>query len=52
MLGSEDAFPILPFHEMWCSPTPTPDFIADDVWCGMVAALGFGAVAPAEIGLF
>lgn len=38
-----------PFYENWCSPTPTPDFVVDEVWCGMVATLGFGAGATDEL---
>ncbi|KAH6662393.1 hydrolase [Plectosphaerella plurivora] len=38
---------LAPFYEKWCSPVPTPDFVVDKVWCGMVASLGFsGTVAP------
>ncbi|KAK0638953.1 Alpha/Beta hydrolase protein [Cercophora newfieldiana] len=40
---------LAPFYEKWCSSTPTPDFIVDDVWCGMVGSLGFGAGATAEV---
>lgn len=40
--GAWDPKPLLiPFVEKWCSMTPTPDFVIDDVWCGMVADLGF-----------
>ncbi|OAA37900.1 hypothetical protein NOR_06977 [Metarhizium rileyi] len=38
---------LLPFYDSWCSVTPTPDFVVDEAWRGMVARLGFsGAVAP------
>ncbi|KFG82001.1 putative alpha/beta hydrolase [Metarhizium anisopliae] len=38
---------LLPFYDSWCSATPTPDFVVDEVWRGMVAQLGFsGTVAP------
>lgn len=38
------------FYDKWCSPTtPTPDFVVDDVWCGMVASLGFGAAAAPSL---
>jgi hypothetical protein len=38
---------LLPFYEKWCSATPTPDFVVDQVWRGMVAQLGFsGTVSP------
>ncbi|KAK5658467.1 hypothetical protein OQA88_1856 [Cercophora sp. LCS_1] len=40
---------LAPFYDKWCSPTPTADFVVDDVWCGMVASLGFGAGATAEM---
>ncbi|KAK3906047.1 Dihydrolipoyllysine-residue acetyltransferase component of acetoin cleaving system [Staphylotrichum tortipilum] len=40
---------LTPFYDNWCSPTPTPDFVVDDVWCGMVATLGFGAAGTAEL---
>jgi hypothetical protein len=35
-----------PFYEKWS--VPTPSFVVDDVWCGMVASLGFGEGATAE----
>ena len=38
-----------PFFESWCSATPTPDFVVDDIWCGMVATLGFGAAGTTEL---
>ena len=38
-----------PFYEKWCSTTPIPDFVVDDVWCGMVATMGFGAAGTAEV---
>jgi hypothetical protein len=38
---------LAPFYEKWCSPVPTPDFVVDEVWRGMVASLGFsGTVTP------
>lgn len=37
------------FYDNWCSTTPTPEFVVDDVWCGMVATLGFGAGASEEL---
>ncbi|KAK3381790.1 Alpha/Beta hydrolase protein [Podospora didyma] len=40
---------LAPFYESWCSTTPTPDFLIDDVWCSMVGSLGFGAGATAEV---
>ncbi|KAK0613944.1 Alpha/Beta hydrolase protein [Immersiella caudata] len=48
--GAWDAKTMLtPFYEKWCSTTPTPDFVVDDVWCGMVGSLGFGAGVTAEV---
>ncbi|KAH6631345.1 Alpha/Beta hydrolase protein [Chaetomium tenue] len=41
-----------PFYEKWCSSVPTPEFVVDDVWCGMVASLGFGAGGTAEMVAF
>ncbi|KAK1756345.1 Dihydrolipoyllysine-residue acetyltransferase component of acetoin cleaving system [Echria macrotheca] len=40
---------LAPFYEKWCSTIPTPDFVVDDVWCGMVGSLGFGTGATAEM---
>jgi microsomal epoxide hydrolase len=40
---------LAPFFENWCSPVPTPEFVVDDMWCGMVASLGFGAGGTAEM---
>lgn len=37
-----------PFHDKWCSSTPTPDFLIDDVWCGMVGSIGFGGGVTTE----
>lgn len=39
---------LTPFLEKWTSETPTPDFVVDDVWCGMVAGIGFGASGTPE----
>ncbi|KAJ9148533.1 Dihydrolipoyllysine-residue acetyltransferase component of acetoin cleaving system [Pleurostoma richardsiae] len=33
---------LMPFFDKWCSAVPTPDFLVDDVWCGMVGSIGFG----------
>ncbi|KAJ5503225.1 hypothetical protein N7463_006099 [Penicillium fimorum] len=33
------------FYEKWTSPSATPDFVVDDVWCGLVGGIGFGAAA-------
>ncbi|KAM7196793.1 Alpha/Beta hydrolase fold [Rhypophila sp. PSN 637] len=39
-----------PFLESWTSDTATPDFAVSEVWCGMVASLGFGdSVGPETI---
>lgn len=47
--GCWDPAPILtPFYSKWTSPTPTPDFLIDDVWCGMVGSLGFGTGVTEE----
>ncbi|PKX99844.1 putative alpha/beta hydrolase [Aspergillus campestris IBT 28561] len=51
--GCWDPAPLLaPFHDKWSSATATPDFLIDDVWCGMVSGIGFGANSPAETGEF
>lgn len=39
---------LAPFYEKWCSPVPTPDFVVDEVWRGMVASLGFSGAASPE----
>lgn len=39
---------LLAFYESWSSPVPTPDFIVDDIWCGMVGSLGFSGTVPPE----
>jgi hypothetical protein len=47
--GCWDPAPIIsPFIANWTSATPTPEFVVDDVWCGMVATLGFGNGVSAE----
>lgn len=47
--GCWDPAPIIkPFYEKWTSATETPDFVVDDVWCGMVGSLGFGGGVTAE----
>jgi microsomal epoxide hydrolase len=40
------------FYEKWTSPSATPDFVVDDVWCGLVGGIGFGAAATAERSAF
>ena len=41
---------LTPFYDKWCSTTPTPDYLVDDVWCGMVGSIGFGGgVTPQTI---
>lgn len=60
-LGCWDPQPLLsPFLAQWASPsppTPSPppsddekddDFVIDDVWCGLVAGVGFGDHATPE----
>ncbi|EXF83630.1 hypothetical protein CFIO01_00772 [Colletotrichum fioriniae PJ7] len=39
---------LLAFYDGWSSATPTPDFIVDDIWCGMVGSLGFSGTVPPE----
>lgn len=39
---------LAPFLEKWASKTKTPEFVIDDVWCGMVASLGFSGAVSAE----
>ncbi|KIK54600.1 hypothetical protein GYMLUDRAFT_48507 [Collybiopsis luxurians FD-317 M1] len=42
-----DPSPMLtPFYDKWCSFIP--DFVVDDVWCGMVVNLGFSGLLPRE----
>lgn len=43
---------LTPFYEKWTSGTATPDFVVDEVWCGMVGSVGFGAFATEESGAF
>ncbi|KAK4163721.1 Alpha/Beta hydrolase protein [Cladorrhinum sp. PSN259] len=40
-----------PFLDKWTSPVPTPEFVVDEVWRGMVASLGFdtGGGVPADL---
>ncbi|KAG9245983.1 putative alpha/beta hydrolase [Calycina marina] len=41
--------PILqPFVDGWTSTSETPDFLVDDVWCGLVGSVGFGAEVQQE----
>ncbi|KAG5983497.1 hypothetical protein E4U55_008019 [Claviceps digitariae] len=43
---------LAPFYDKWCSATPTPDFVIDEVWRGMVCQLGFaGTVSPETLSL-
>jgi len=47
--GCWDPAPILtPFYEKWTSTTAMPEFIVDEVWCGMVGSLGFGTGVTTE----
>ncbi|KAG6010804.1 hypothetical protein E4U21_004192 [Claviceps maximensis] len=39
---------LVPFYDKWCSATPTPDFVVDEVWRGMVCQLGFNEIVSAE----
>ena len=48
-LGGWDPKTLLaPFYDKWCSSEPTPEFVVDEVWRGMVATLGFGASVKEE----
>lgn len=47
--GAWDPNTILsPFHVAWTSTEATPAFEIGDVWCGMVAGIGFGGKVPQE----
>ena len=47
--GCWEPAPLLtPFVDKWTSVAETPDFSVDDVWCGMVAGVGFGDGVSAE----
>ncbi|KAL5365186.1 Alpha/Beta hydrolase protein [Aspergillus floccosus] len=47
--GCWDPAPLLtPFYQKWTSAVPTPDFVVDETWRGMVGSFGFGAHATAE----
>lgn len=51
--GCWDPDPLVkPFLENWANLTETPDFIIDDVWCGMVATMGFGGGVTPETTAF
>jgi pimeloyl-ACP methyl ester carboxylesterase len=39
---------LAPFYDKWCSSAPTPDFVIDDVWCGLVATLGFAGTVSEQ----
>ncbi|PYH93223.1 alpha/beta hydrolase [Aspergillus ellipticus CBS 707.79] len=39
---------LTPFVEKWSSETPTPEFVVDDVWCGLVGGIGFGKAGTPE----
>ncbi|KAL2192870.1 Alpha/Beta hydrolase protein [Corynascus similis CBS 632.67] len=45
---------LAPFYDNWSGVPgqPTPDFVVDDVWCGMVATLGFGAAGTPDMVAF
>lgn len=36
---------LTPWVTKWTSTTPTPDWVVEDEWCGMVGSVGFGAAA-------
>lgn len=38
--------------DKWSDPTPAEDFIIDEVWCGMVAGVGFGEHGTPELVAF
>lgn len=38
-----------PFYDSWASPVPTPDFVVQDVWRGLVASVGFGSSVAPEV---
>ncbi|KAH6884891.1 Alpha/Beta hydrolase protein [Thelonectria olida] len=38
-----------PFYDSWASPEPTPDFVVQDVWRGLVASVGFGSTITPEL---
>ncbi|KAI0022131.1 putative alpha/beta hydrolase [Xylariomycetidae sp. FL0641] len=38
-----------PFLAKWSSPSPTPDFVIDDEWVGLLIQSGFGASAPKDV---
>lgn len=48
----EPASIIAPFVEKWTTKTETPEFVVDDVWCGMVASLGFSGTVSEETTTF
>jgi hypothetical protein len=43
---------LMTFYEKWSTPSTTPDFVVDDVWCGLVGGIGFGAAGTAEKSAF
>ncbi|KAK0737323.1 Alpha/Beta hydrolase protein [Apiosordaria backusii] len=47
--GWDPASVLSPWLEKWTSATPTPDFVVDEQWRGMVTALGFGAAPKPEL---
>lgn len=38
---------LAPFLEKWS--VPNPDFVVDEIWCGMVASLGFSGTVSQDI---
>ncbi|KAE8353681.1 Alpha/Beta hydrolase protein [Aspergillus coremiiformis] len=36
------------FYDKWTSPSATPDFVIDDVWCGLVGSVGLRTEPTSE----
>ncbi|KAK0667694.1 putative Alpha/beta hydrolase [Cercophora samala] len=47
--GWDPAAVLTPFLEKWSTSEPTPDFVVDEQWRGMVTGLGFGAAPKPEL---
>ncbi|KAH6973010.1 Alpha/Beta hydrolase protein [Ilyonectria sp. MPI-CAGE-AT-0026] len=39
---------LISFYESWGSAEPTPDFVVDEIWRGLVASVGFGSSVTPE----
>ncbi|KAL8371690.1 hypothetical protein RB595_001477 [Gaeumannomyces hyphopodioides] len=40
---------LMAFYDGWSAPAAAaPDFVVDDIWCGMVGSLGFSGTVPPE----